>query len=428
MPTASEPSSASKPRLLVLSSVLPFPANAGQKQRVRLKLASFRRQFHVTFLTPVAARRCDEVRDRLESLCDEALLIESRWRRGVRGLLHPAISRLWGAAKGLKASNYVAEHVDLTPRRVLAALGDRRFDLAVVEYWHATGAVRALCRQGIPCVLDMHNLLWQSRQRQLSANRLLPQWWRRFQVARYRRQEEAAWEDYQGLITINSREDEYVQQRLPSMQRFYAPMGTDLDAWSFEPRPAAPPRIAYYGGLGSVHNRNDARTCYREILPRIRAVHPDAELWIVGSRPPDDLVRSATSDPHLVVTGFVEEVQDVLRTMSLVLCPWVGTYGFRSRLVEVLALGVPVVASPDAVDGMDLRHGSGIFLAPDFETMAMHANELLGNEELRAEQGRLGREDVEQSYSFDATYGRLTRELFDWSAARGEGGDAFGSR
>lgn len=408
-----------RPRLLLVSGVLPFPGEAGQQQRVRNKILGFRERFAVSFLTAVPRAEVGETRERLLELCDEALVLESRyWRTPLSRLVHRLAAALYAAATGLKASNYVAGRLELSPSRVVRAVGGRELDVAVFEYWHAHRGAAALRRLGIPCVLDMHDLLWRSFRRQLAARRL-PAWWRELRVRRYRAREEAAWRSFDALITINTEEHAYVRRALPKrFPLFYAPMGADLETWSFGPRPATPPRVAYYGGLATPHNQSDARRCFEEILPLVWRTRPDVELWLVGSRPPASLTALAEKDPRVRVTGFVDDAAAVLRTMTLVLCPWTGTYGFRSRLVEVMALGVPVVATPDAVSGMDLEPGRGIFLETSAEAMARAALRLLDRPELAREQSRRAREAVEASYSFGATYGRLTLELATWLAAR----------
>ena len=156
-------------------------------------------------------------------------------------------------------------------------------------------------------------------------------------------------------------------------------------------------------------------------MPLIWRRFPDAELWLVGSNPSERL-RRLTADSHVKVTGFVEKVQEVLSTMSLVLCPWGGTYGFRSRIVEVMALGVPVLATPDAVDGMELVSGRGLMLAGSDDVMAAQAVELLSDEARLAEQSRLARSEMERLYSLENTYGRLMSDLRTWLEARRERG------
>ena len=391
-----------KPRLLVLSHVLPFPGNSGQQQRVRHSLRALRGGFHVTFAT--FGNEVDEAA--LAEHCDEAVVLASRYRRN--RVWHKFAGRLFRMRTGLKFSNYVVGEIEFAPARVASLLEGRTFDCALFEYFHASSSAAVLRARGIPCVLDMHNVLWQAFGRDHSARA----------VARYARREEAAWQRFDGLITINREEDRYVRERVRDDQRvWYTPMGVDLSRWSYAPDRATPPRVAYYGGMSSSHNRRDALTCANTIMPRVWEEFADAELWIVGNKPSDEL-RALQRDPRIHVTGFVEDVASVLRTASALLCPWSGTYGFRSRLVEAMALGVPVVTTPDAVHGMGLEAGRGLFLETTDAGMAGRCMDLLQDPEKLAQQGEQARAQVESLFGFEATYGRLADELLAFTRER----------
>lgn len=408
-----------KRKLLVLSHVLPFPGISGQQQRVSYTLQAARKQFHVTFATAVAPGDYQDVKDHLLALCDDVLLLPSQYPQHQIGRAwHKAVGSSYSATKGLKYSNYVIGHLEFAPARVASVLNGSAFDCALFEYWHAARSTSVFRERGIPCVLDMHNILWQARERDLNTTGFLPGLWNRRTLRKYKEQEEQAWENFDGLITINSAEHKYVEKSVATSPRlFYAPMGTDLGLWPHSWRPVSPPRIAYYGGLSTQHNQRDALRCYEKIMPSVWSHFPDAELWLIGSKPPEFL-RRLTSDPRVKVTGFVEDVQSLLASMALVLCPWVGTYGFRSRLIEVMALGVPLVTSPDAVYGMDLEHGKGLLLGADDEELAGHVLSLIRNPKLSQEQSQLGRQSVEERYSVESTYERLMSEVAEWLRLR----------
>jgi glycosyltransferase involved in cell wall biosynthesis len=266
----------------------------------------------------------------------------------------------------------------------------------------------------------MHDILWQAYARGVDSRRLLPPWLWRWLIGRYRRAEERAWTAFDRLIAINHAEQTYVRRALPDAPEvFYAPMGTDLRRWPYSWQPGEP-RLAYYGGLGTPHNQRAALRCAREIMPAVWRHAPQTELWLVGSNPPESL-RALTADPRIKVTGFVEEVQEVLRTMTAVLCPWTGKYGFRSRLIEVMALGVPVIASADAVYGMDLTEGEGLFLSDDAHGFAKRALALLNDPAFAADQSRLARAQVQDCYSYEGTYVTLMDDLTAWLTPAREG-------
>lgn len=409
-------------RLLLISHVLPFPGNAGQQQRVRYTLEAAVREFEVDFLTCVPEEQRANVGERLAGFGCRPIMLPSRLAKGSFSKLRFALDAwLFALSTGLKRSNYLIGRVELSPSRIRSAVRPSDYQVLLYEYFHAVDSVEQFQDAGVPTVVDTHNLLWKSLEQHMPGKRFLPTAVKRAWVSRYRAQEERAWQRFDGVIAINRHEHDMIKECLQPAQRlFYAPMGTDLSHWPACWQPANPPRLAYYGGLGSAHNEAAALQCHDQIMPTIWQRFPTAELWLVGSGPSDRL-RSLTSDPRVKVTGFVEKVQDVLSTMSLVLCPWSGTYGFRSRLVEVMALGVPVVATPAAVDGMELESGRGIILDDTDKAMASHAVALLENKADLEKQSHLARAEMERLYSLDNTYGRLTTELRTWLETRSQG-------
>lgn len=408
-----------RPKLLVISHVQPFPRKNGQQQRVYYTLRAARERFHTTFLGYARADRRESLQRDLLTVCDEVALLPSLYDAGAAGKLWHRVQGEWFAWRtGLRFSNYEVGQVELSPARVAEFLGERSFDLVLFEYWHAVRSVAVCQQRGFPCVLDMHNVLWQSHLQKLKEEKPAFESWRRKSIENYRQAEEAAWLDFDGVVAITREEEAYVRPRVAAgAEVFYAPMGIDLAEWPFHWQPADPPRFAYYGGLGSRHNQEAALRCHAAIMPLIWAQFPQAELWLVGSNP-SPVLQALTKDPRVKVTGYVEKVQDVLRTMTAVLCPWQGTYGFRSRLIEVMALGVPVVATPEAACGMELVAGSGFLTGSDDAALAAHGMTLMRDRIYAGAQSKAARQQVEQLYGMAQTYGRLMEEMERWLVAR----------
>jgi glycosyltransferase involved in cell wall biosynthesis len=402
-------------KLLIISHVWPFPGSSGQQLRVRHTVEAAVREFDVDFLTYAPSTRRKEVAGQLAAFgCRPVVLASCSPRSGPKRLAHLVASRMFVLLTGAKSSNYLIGEVELSVSKIRSAIVPEDYCAVIYEYFHAVNSVPMFQNAGVPAILDMHNVLWKSKEQRLSECKAWPAWFKQMALRRYRQQEESAWDRFDALVAINRSECNLVQVRQQRNQKlFYAPMGTDLSRWPPCWRPANPPRVAYYGGLGSPHNEAAALRCHEHVMPRIWQKFPKSELWLVGSNPPDRLRRLA-SDTRIKVTGFVEQVQAVLSTMSLVLCPWSGNYGFRSRIVEVMALGVPVVATPAAVDGMELQAGRGIILADTNDALADEASKLLADPEQLGIQSRLARAEMERLYSLENTYGRLIRELGQW--------------
>jgi hypothetical protein len=253
-----------KPKLLILSAVLPFPRRSGQQQRVYYTLKAVRDFFHVTFISFTKNDKLQEIRRKLLPMCDDVILLPSRYSRSnYTRLCHKLAGGLYSFGTGLKFSNYVIDRLEFTPTRIASLVESKDFDCALYEYWHAVRSVSAFRQKGIPCVLDMHDILWRSFLEQMKDRKNYPGWWKRWAVKNYRSREEQAWKEFDGIIAINAEEKKYVRSVVPAdTSLFYAPMGTDLNLWSYSWEPFDPPRIAYYGGLGNTHRQKDAMRCY----------------------------------------------------------------------------------------------------------------------------------------------------------------------
>jgi len=401
-----------RPHILIISHVLPFPGNSGQQRRVAHKLKALRGPFHTTFMTVADSQSIQWTREQLLDYCDDAIVLPTNYPDNIFvRAFHRFVCVFYSLYAGLKISNYIIGCLEFTPERIKAAVSSRSFDCVLYEYWHASRSTSVFRDKGIPCILDMHNILWQAYERDMSDQPALPGWWKRYGLRQYKRREEDAWECFDGLITINKEEDRYVRSVVSGGKRFfYGPMGIDLNSWPYSWKPQEPARIAYYGSFESSHNQRYAMRCFRQIMPEVWSKFEHAELILIGDNPPR-AIRALSSDPRVEVTGHVEDMQKALSNVSVVLCPWEGTYGFRSRLVEVMAVGTPLVVSPDAIYGMGLDTDKGIFTGETDQELARGCIHLFRNPEFAKEQSRLAREQVEEHFSFDATYGRLAKEI-----------------
>jgi hypothetical protein len=81
-----------------------------------------------------------------------------------------------------------------------------------------------------------------------------------------------------------------------------------------------------------------------------------------------------------------------------------------------MALGVPVVTTPDAVYGMDLPEEQGLLQGDDDGKLAQQVQRLLNDQAYSECQSHLARRQVERHYGYNATYGYLACEMEVWLA------------
>ena len=298
-----------KPQLLVISAVLPFPRESGQQVRVCNTLAACAPLFETTFLTFAPTGALAHTRRELSMLVDRPVVLPSITQRHFAArVYHKIAGSGYVLATSLKSSNYILGSVELSPRRIASACPIGTYDVVLYEYWHTHRSLSLFQPRGIPCVLDMHDVLWRSYEGELRAHpsslvrAMLPQ-----RVRVYRRREESAWARYDALIAISAGEAEYVRSVLPQKRVLLAPMGIDLEEWSYRWTPSSPARFAFYGGQGSAQNRASVLSCVSRVMPLVWSRLPDAEFWVVGANPPPTVV-ALQADPRVRVTGFVPDV------------------------------------------------------------------------------------------------------------------------
>ncbi len=130
-----------------------------------------------------------------------------------------------------------------------------------------------------------------------------------------------------------------------------------IDARRFDPAAAFVPvvgqgrLIVFTGQMDYRPNAEAAVAFARDVLPRVRAAHPDVRFAIVG-RAPTAAVRALASEAVLV-TGEVPDVRGWLAAAEVVVAPLMLARGVQNKVLEAMAMARAVVASPAAAEGID---------------------------------------------------------------------------
>jgi len=402
------------PKLLMVAPSVLLPLDMASKVRIQNILKVAAEKFNVTFLSACERNEISNNGEYLKSIgVDHTIFLPSRNQENITSrYLYGGLSILAKYLVGMPSHLFYSGLINLTPKRVADSLQDKHFDVVLFEYWFSTPSVNYFKKLSIPCVLDVHDILWTKITSDNSnPYNLLKNIHTKFLAGRYRKLEEASWQRFDHIIAINHKEAVCVRERMKSnVSMITAGTGVDLNEWPYCWAPAAPPRIVFYGSLSGKENEAAALRCANRIMPLVWSKVPDAELWLVGANPTGSL-RALQTNPRIKVTGFVEQVQDMLSKATVMLCPLKGKYGFRSRLIEAMALGVPLGVTPDAVYGMGLEEGKGITVHDSDDTTAGAAIALLNSPDMAKEQSLLARKQVEQKFSFEKTYGRIVSFL-----------------
>lgn len=169
------------------------------------------------------------------------------------------------------------------------------------------------------------------------------------------------------------------------------------------------PLIVFTGQMDYRPNIEAVESFAREAMPAIRAVHPGAIFAIVG-RSPTPQVEALAQLSGVIVTGGVPDVRGWLAAADVVVAPLRIARGIQNKVLEAMAMARPVVASPEAAEGIDAENGTHLIIAPDVWGEAQAVLSLIANRDEAAALGQAARAQVEQRYDWSATLAPL-REL-----------------
>ena len=181
-----------------------------------------------------------------------------------------------------------------------------------------------------------------------------------------------------------------------------------VDAAHFDPARVAAevssaPALIFTGNLSHPPNVKAVQWMVAEVLPAIRARMGNVELRLVGLAPSPKIRRLAERDPGLRVTGFVPDLRPWLAGSRVYVAPMLSGSGIKNKVLEAMAMGLPVVATTLGVEGMPrVQPGRDAVVADAPDAFAGAVSDLLQDDVRAAEMGRRARALVVEHYGWAA--------------------------
>ncbi|MDE2517020.1 MAG: TIGR03087 family PEP-CTERM/XrtA system glycosyltransferase [Rhodospirillales bacterium] len=347
--------------LLFLTQRVPYPPNKGEKLRAWQILRHFATRFRVHLGALVDDPADFAHRGVLDDLCASVCLVPLDRRRAklwcLRGLLtgealsvayfrHPTLARWVDGVLADKppavfvfSSNMAPYVMDAQPppgqRRVL--------DLVDVdsEKWRAYAAEAGLAGR----------LIYGREGRRIAAL------------------EREACGKFDAATLVSAPEAALLARQVPEHAARILAIANGVDHVYYDPAiPLADPYLPggpdfVFTGTMDYPPNVDAVTWFADaVLPGLRARLPGARFWIVGHSPTEAVRRLATSE-GITVTGKVEDVRPYLRYATAAVAPLRIARGIQNKVLEGMAMAVPVIASPEALEGIAARPGTELLVA-----------------------------------------------------------------
>jgi glycosyltransferase involved in cell wall biosynthesis len=174
--------------------------------------------------------------------------------------------------------------------------------------------------------------------------------------------------------------------------------------------------IVFVGAFPHHPNADAMQYFFDDVYPRLSG-RLSAAVTIIGSEPPPWL--RAMKDPNVIVAGHVRDLASHLNRCRLTLAPLRYGAGVKGKVLESMAYGVPVVATPIAVEGIPADSGRDLPVAKDAAGFAEAVVELHSNAELWGRLSANGLALIQNHFSAAAARAALVRVLRELGVVEG---------
>jgi glycosyltransferase involved in cell wall biosynthesis len=246
-------------------------------------------------------------------------------------------------------------------------LDEWRPDLVEIHLQAMAQYVGAVAGRGIPCVLVDYDpaSTWADELRGATSGprRLV----RRLEAAAWRRYERATRPRFDAIVVFAERDLDAVRPTAGGATVTRVPLAVDVPERPLDPVGSEPPTIVFVGSFGHPPNVDAALWLAGTIFPRVAALVPEARLELVGHAPGDEV--PALAGGAITVHASVPDVTPYLDHAAVVVAPIRIGGSMRMKVLESLAAGKALVASPRAAEGVEELAGKQLLVAVDADQM-----------------------------------------------------------
>lgn len=408
------PEKPEKKKILLVSPLALFPTRMMAQVRI-INLLKILNRDHVVDVAFIYRGReeAESCEKDLKPLCRKSFPLEavnprdSFLARKYHGLKHLFLHYLAGYSR-----QYLAQNNSKIRARILRLLAQEDYDILHVEYWYLGGLFKHVPGK-IFKVIDSHAMVEENRE---SFHRKKGDSWLHFfdyrMFKRSIKQQRRLFRQADLVAAISRQGLEVLNNEYPEVKGILAPIGQDIEHFSSYPTAPEPDTLIFYGTLGSQQNSIAFMRLWERIMPPIRARLPQVKLLVVGSNPPEN-VRALHDGDKVVVTGYVDDPRQWLARARVMILPLETGSGFRGRVVEVMAMGLPVVGTHNALDSIEMTNGVHGFISDGDGDLAVAALRLLTDVSLWNNMSAACRKFAADHYSNEATVGNLSKLYYN---------------
>lgn len=213
----------------------------------------------------------------------------------------------------------------------------------------------------------------------VASNKLLEKAVLRFESSRMRRMELNVVHDFNYVVLVSPKEAAILARETGTQNVIAIPLGVDCSFYTVGPNVDERDGVlSFLGDMRSSANADSLRYIVNEVLP---LVNHEVALEVTGTAP-RELQEEFADDKRVRFLGRVEDTRETLRSSSVFLAPIAYGTGIKTKILEAMAIGVPIVTNSIGNEGIGLVDGSNALIDDSSKALAQDVDRLLDDREL----------------------------------------------
>jgi len=388
-------------RILFLSRWFPYPVNNGSKLRIYNLLRGLSQYHDVTLLSFADQPGADPEAPEIREICSKVRAIP--WKE-----FSPNTLRARLAVLSFQPRSIVDTFSSEMAQTITEFLNEQLYDLVIASQLQMA-AYYPYFQDALAIFEELEIGFFHDRAFSVEGTMRLRQALTWFKLRRYLSR---LLDAYQACTVASAQERQLVAENFPGYTKPIEVIPNCLDIEEYKNVTAErKPNTLIFTGPFTYRANYDAMIWFvGEVFPLILKEVPDTHLIITGDH--GNLPLPASK--NITLTGYVDDIKILIASSSVSVAPLLSGGGTRLKILEAMALGTPVVATPKGAEGLDVISGEHLILANSPAEYADCVIKLLNDENLRLQFAEKAQMLVQDKYNWGralSDYSRLINNI-----------------
>lgn len=384
-------------KILMLTPYLPYPPHSGGQTRSFNLIQNLGRKHQITLFSFIREDKEKRYQKHLTPYCQQVKLFKRRKAWAPVNVLLAGLSPY-----PLLVSIYFSRGL----RKAIAKqLATQNYDLIHVENFYL---MQNIPKTKVPILLVDQTIEYRVYQHfvdSLPKTLIFLKPFLRLDVAKIKFWERFYWKKANMMVAVSQEDKKLMQSLVKDLEVKIVPNGVGESYFQKRTYSRAKKPVALFGlaNFKWMQNKEGAQILINQVWPLIKKKLPQARLWIVGRHAPEFL-KGLEENDVVVKEG---KPKKIYQQAWVLVAPMRSGGGSRTKFFEAMASELPIVTTPEGVEGIAAKDGEEIFISDDLQELAEKAVRLLKNRDLARKVAEKAKELAKKKYGWDKSAQKL---------------------